>query len=125
MKKVINVVAVMFLISMLIGCASTSSLRFGEDTTTSLRGKTEQQIVDRFGKPYKKYTASDGSKVLEYRQPTADRGGYNTFLSVGSFGFLSGQSSAFVDIMKLYFKGKVVKKASFEENVQGITMPGM
>lgn len=125
MKKVAHVVAVMFLVAIVLGCASISSSRFGEDIVSGIKGKTEEQIIAQFGKPYKKYTTNEGLKVLEYRQSASDRGAVNSFAAIGSFGVMSGGASLYVDILKIYFKRKVASKATFEENVQGVTMPGM
>lgn len=125
MKKVVCVIAIMFLAVMFIGCAATSSSQWGEDSTVGLKGKTEQEVISQLGKPYKKYTSSDGVKVLEYRQSTQSGGAMNTMAKVGSFGILSGEHSAYVDIMKVYLTSGRVSKATFEENVQGLTMPGM
>jgi len=48
----------------------------------------------------------------------------NTMVAINSFGMLSGENSAYVDIMKVYLKDDIVTKATYEENVQGLTMPG-
>lgn len=125
MKKVICIVAVMFLAGMVIGCASTSSTQFGMDTTSGLTGKTQEQIITQFGQPYKKFTTSDGDMVLEYRQATKQGSAINTAAAISSFGLFSGKNNLYVDIMKIYFKEGVVQKSTFEENVLGVTTPGM
>ena len=124
MKKVVFIIAVMYLAVMLVGCASTSS-KWGADSTSGLKGKTEAQIISEFGKPYRKFTTSGGVKVLEYRQSAQEGGALNTLAKVGSFGIMSGESSAYVDMMKVYLTGGRVTKATFEENVQGVTTPGL
>ena len=116
------VTAVIFMF--LVGCASTSS-KWGADSTSGLKGKTEAQIISEFGKPYRKFTTSGGVKVLEYRQSAQEGGALNTLAKVGSFGIMSGESSAYVDMMKIYLKEGRVAKATFEENVQGVTTPGL
>lgn len=125
MKRVVCIIAVMFLVVMFVGCATTSSSRWGEDSTSGLKGKTEKEIISQFGKPHKKYTTSEDVKILEYRQATQESGAMNTFVKVGSFGIMSGESSLYVDIMKIYIKTGRVIKATFEENVQGLTGSGM
>jgi hypothetical protein len=125
MKRVVFIIAVMFLAVMVVGCATTSSPKWGEDSTSGLKGKTESELISQFGKPYKKYTSSDGVKVLEYRQSTQSGRGMNTLVKIGTFGVLSGENSAYVDIMKIYLANSRVTKATFEENVQGLTMTGM
>ncbi len=125
MKSAGCIITVMFLIIMIVGCASTSSSTIGEASTHGTKGKTEGEIISQFGKPYKKYTSSGGIKVLEYRQTAKDRGAMNTFVAIGSFGLMAGENSPYVDIMKIYLKNGRVTKSTFEENVQGVTMPGM
>jgi hypothetical protein len=122
MKRVVCIIAVIFLAVMFVGCASTSSSRFGEDNASGLKGKTEEQIIAQFGTPYKKFTNSDDYKILEYRQSANT--GMNTFTTIGSFGLLSGGNSAYADIMKIYLKEKIVQKATFEENVLTLTTTG-
>jgi len=124
MKRIAYVVAIMFLVVMVVGCASTSAAKFGIDDTSRIKGKTESQIINQFGEPHKKYITSDGDKVLEYRQPTQKGSVMNTMVAINSFGMLSGENSAYVDIMKVYLKDDIVTKATYEENVQGLTMPG-
>lgn len=124
MKKVICIVAVMFLAIMVIGCASTSSSKFGSDTVSGLKGKAEGEIISQFGKPYKQSINSDGEKVLEYRQSSQDSGFKNTAIAITSFGVLSGEDSPYVDIMKIYLKDNMVVKSTFDQNVQGLlTLP--
>ena len=125
MKKVVCIIVIMFLAVMLVGCASTTSSKWGADSISGLKGKTEGKVISQFGKPYKKYTTSDGVKVLEYRQSAQEGGAMNTMVKVGSFGALSGESSAYVDIMKIYLTNGSVKKATFEENVQALTTPSI
>jgi hypothetical protein len=125
MKRVVCIGAVMFLAVMFVGCATTSSSKWGADSVSGLKGKTEDEIISQFGKPYKKYTSSDDVKVLEYRQSTQEGGAMNAMVKVGSFGVLSGENSAYVDMMKIYLSKGRVSKATFEENVQALTMPGM
>jgi hypothetical protein len=125
MKRVFCFITVLFVAVMFIGCGTTSSLKWGADSTTGLRGKTEQEIISELGKPYKKYTNSEGIKILEYRQSAKDAGSMNSLVAVASFGLLSGKDSAYADIMKIYFSDGVVTKATFEENVQVLTMPGI
>jgi hypothetical protein len=106
------------------GCASTStSMKWGADSTTSLKGKTEEAVISEYGKPFKKYTTSEGVKVLEYRRSAKDGSALNSAVAVFSFGMLSGENSAYADVLKIYLvKGKVTK-ATFEENVQVLTTP--
>jgi hypothetical protein len=125
MKRVVCIITVMFLAVMFVGCASTSSSRLGADSVSGLKGKTEGEIISQFGKPFKKYTTSEGVKILEYRQSAQDGGAMNSMAAISSFGAMSGSNSAYVDIMKIYLTNGSVTKATFEENVQGITMPGM
>ena len=125
MKRVVCIIAVMFLAIIFVGCATTSSLKLEADSVSGLKGKTENEINSQFGKPFKKYTSSDGVKVLEYRQSTQEGGAMNTIVKVFSFGFLSGENSAYVDIMKIYLSEGKVTKTTFEENVLALTMPGM
>ncbi len=125
MKKVVSIITFLFMAVMIIGCAQTSSSRFGADSTGGLTGKTEEEVISRFGKPFKKYTTSDEMKILEYRQAAEEGGAFNKIVAIGSYGMMSGQNSAYVDIMKVYFKKGMVSKATFEEKVQSLTMPGM
>lgn len=125
MKRIVCVIAVVFLTVMFVGCASTSSSKWGADSVSGLKGKTEADIISQFGKPYKKYTSSDGIKVLEYRQSAQEGSAMNTMAKISSFGLMSGERSAYVDIMKVYLKEGMATKVTFEENVQGVTMPGM
>lgn len=125
MKRVVCIITVLFLAVMIIGCASTSSSRFGTSSVSGIEGKTEEAIIAQFGNPFKKYTTSDGIKVLEYRQAAEEGGAFNTLVAIGSYGMMSGQNSAYVDIMKIYFKEGSVTKATYEEKVQGMFNPGM
>jgi len=125
MKRVVCVIAFMFLAVTVIGCASTSSSRFGTSSVSGIEGKTEEAIIAQFGNPFKKYTTSDGIKVMEYRQSAEEGGAFNTIMAIASYGMLSGQNSAYVDIMKIYFKEGRATKATFEEKVQGMFNPGM
>lgn len=124
MKRIAYVVAIMFLVVMVVGCASTSSSRFGSDTVSILKGKTEGEIISQFGKPYKQSTNSDGEKIMEYRQAANDSSFKNTGIAIASFGVLSGEDSPYVDIMKVYLKDNMVIKSTFDQNVQGLlTLP--
>jgi len=126
MKKLASLIIFVVTITvMFIGCASTSPSKWGADSTSALKGKTEEAIISKFGKPYKKYTNSDGIKILEYRQAAKEGGAMNSLAAIGSFGLMSGKDSAYVDIMKIYLSSGIVTKVTYEENVQGVTMPGI
>jgi hypothetical protein len=111
----------MFVIS---GCAG-ASLAVKPDEMVNLKGLTTEAVVAKLGKPDRKYTDSNGNQVWEYKTPAADQEGRNAYMRIGSFGFLSGRDSMYVDILRLTFYKGAVANYAFEENVTNISMPGM
>jgi ABC-type Fe3+-hydroxamate transport system substrate-binding protein len=124
-KKLVDVIYLLFAALLLAACASgTASSWKMSDVTAGLKGKTEAQIVQKFGEPDRKYRDSKGNTVFEYRKPAEKESGQNTFATISSFGYYSGKDSVYVDIAKIKFKNGRVTSSNYEESVIGIAIPG-
>lgn len=121
MKRCFNVMVSFLLFFCLVSCTG-SSAQWKRDDVSSInknKVKSEAKVVELLGKPVQKYN-SNGQQVWEYRKPADDKVGLNTFVAIGSFGFLSGVDSAYVDLIRFYFiDGKVVD-VRYEENVASV-----
>jgi len=124
-KKLVDVIFLLFAALLLSACASGSASTWKtSDVTAGLKGRTEAQIVQKFGEPDRKYNDSKGNTVFEYRKPAEKESGKNAYVAIASFGFNSGKDSMYVDILKIKFKKGRVASFNYEESAMGVALPG-
>jgi hypothetical protein len=116
-KKNIVTFSMLFFFSVIIGCAGTNTASWKSTDTRGLKGKTEAQILEKFGEPSQKSSDSNGIVVYEYRKPAERNSGLNGFIAVASYGINSGENSAYTDRLIIKFqKGRVINSI-YRENV--------
>ncbi len=115
----------MVLMLLTSSCASTGGWKSEDLSSTNFKGLTGEQVVQKFGKPDRKFTDSSGKQIWEYRKPAESQEGVNKFMAIGSFGMASGSNSMYVDILKIQMVNNKVANYSYEENSMGISIPGM
>ena len=124
-KKLVDLILLVFAALLLSACAAGSASTWKKsDVTTGLKGKTEAQIIQKFGDPDRKYSDSKRNTVFEYRKPAEKESGKNAYMAIASFGFISGKDSVYVDILKIKFKTGRVVSFSYEESAMGVALPG-
>jgi hypothetical protein len=126
MKKAVSFFVIIAVsVVMFTGCASTSSIKWSTNDKCLKKGNSRESVISKFGEPYRKSTDSNDNEVLEYRKPAKGKEGTNTFYAIGSFGILSGNDSAYVDILNVYLNNGKVIKTTYQANVLGISPPGV
>jgi len=116
-KKTIVTLSMLFFFLVIVGCAGTNTASWKSSDARGLKGKTEAQILERFGEPAQKSTDSDGIVIYEYRKPAERNSGVNGFMAVASLGINSGENSAYTDRLIIKFRNGRVINTSYRENV--------
>lgn len=124
LRPLLALSAVLLLLT-LVGCATTGPALPKLEEMSGLKGQTFEEITQRFGPPDRRYTDSNNNLVCEYKRSAASRGFENGYMAFTSVGILSGNNSAYVDVMRLTFYRGVVANYAFEENLPNMGMPGM
>ena len=114
-----------FMMLMISGCASDKLALMSTDQMPSLKGQSTKTVIDQLGQPSRKYTDSNRNQVWEYKTPASAQQGKNTFVKISSFGLFSGDSSVYVDVLRLTFHNDRVANYTYDENVLNISIPGM
>lgn len=118
MKRMVFMVVAFLMIVALMGCATTgtsTSWKKSDITSATLKGMTEEQIVQRFGQPDKTSTTAN-SKIFEYIKSCERGDGFSTFIKGASYGMLSGKRSLCTDTITILFKRGRVVDFSYDEN---------
>lgn len=104
---------------LLSGCATPVQSKFSADTVGEIkRGMTKSQVTATLGEPRSRRVNSEGSEVWQYRKNAQEGKDIKTYLNIVSLGVLSGTDAEFQDILSISFKGNVVSKVTYEENVR-------
>jgi len=118
------VLVVLFLAVLTLSACASGPTWKTEDFSNGLKGQTEEQIIQKFGQPDRKYSDSSGGKVFEYRKEAEKGNAMSAFAKFGSYGMMSGKDSLYVDILRITLRRGRVIDFSYEENVTNIAMPG-
>jgi len=113
------IISVLMLAVGISGCATTAQSKFSADTVGQIkRGMAKSQVTATLGEPRSRRVDSEDREVWQYRKDAQEGKGMKTYVNIASFGLLSGEDADFQDILSVFFKGNVVSKVTYEENVR-------
>lgn len=123
--RMLFAISVVF-VALLSGCGASRTVPIPDfGALDGFIGKNSEEMTAKFGEPDRRYSGEKNTLVAEYRWAAQKKKMENAMMVFGTFGVSSGSDSAYVDILRCWFRNNVVLVCTKVEDMMNANLPGM